>query len=660
MRKLFGFVLFLLALTGCAYIYALYFFIPEQITSRFAQVITRSGFDHVKYSRVSATGGAVGFHEVALDENGFGSVERVDVLYSPIGYIFSGGGANTIRVRNLRLTGELSENYELTLAGWQIESGFLKKLATLSADTVLIESSAVDLLSPHLGGLKFEFEGQIRRAPGKTSELTFIGRIKSRQSKLAFDSSITGTLSENGLLEITSKADELQIDLRDLKVNRASAEINFMKLPDSAPSIAMRGPAASVKWKSLPFGDVNFVVEHKDGDFNLFAEGKTQGPEKIDFSVGIKSSGQETNYDIVATPETFSLVSAFLLRNGLLKEGQPVPPLLANLKAPSLSLSFNDTIGTQPDTAGTWSLEAEEQGLSIEGDFFRKPDTQDVWSARCNKASFTEEGEEGSMAPPFFIEIPMACGIEWDGSVKPPKAVWSIRTDIKGEELHFGPVRLINITGLVGEQYLGDKYPDRRSVLSYTLPLKKDIPHKGQIKLNLDATGAGLIKSLDLSIYGGLIRAENFDLKGLSFPTKMTFKISDIDLAAYLGGLKISRLVAYGRMGGVLPLIKRKNGLTIKDGLLQSQEPGIIKMPESLSVTLFPGTDPQMTAIRQALKNYHYEFFELRLDGTVSSGVMISLNSRGTNPDMKDKKPIEMNLQIETQIGLLVEHMLAK
>ena len=156
------------------------------------------------------------------------------------------------------------------------------------------------------------------------------------------------------------------------------------------------------------------------------------------------------------------------------------------------------------------------------------------------------------------------------------------------------------------------------------------------------------------------MRVDNFDLKGLSFPSKMVFKITDINLTDYLGGLNISGLTVYGHLGGVIPLIRTKGNVSIKDGLLQSQAPGIIKLPETLSNTLFPGSDPQMQTIREALNNYHYEFFELRFDGTVSGGVMVSLYSRGTNPDMVDKRPIEMNFQIETEISVLVEHMLAQ
>lgn len=660
MRKLFGLLLVLSVLTGCAYLYALYFFIPEQMKYHFAETLARAGFEHVKYESVSASGGAVVFRGVTLDEKGFASVERVDVRYSPISYLLGGGHADLVKIHKLRLTGELSDAYALTLAGWQVGDDLTKKLAAFSANTVIIEESALDLLSPELGGLKFDFEGQLKQGGGKGGELGFFGRVKSKQSKLGFDSSVSGTLSKNGQLELTAKADELQIERGDLKVNRASAEITFTKFPQASPSIAIRALATSLSWRSMPFGDMNIIIEHKDGDLNLFAEGKAQGKDKIDFSIGIKSSGEEpTTYEIVASPENFSLLTAFLIRNGLIKEGLPLPPLLANLKSPALSVSFDDTILSEPEAVGTWSLEAEAQGLSLEGEFAKKPDKPETWAARCTKASFTEEAEDGSLAPPFYTDIPLFCAIEWDSRTKPAQAIWGIRADIKGEELHFGPIRLMKIAGQVGERYTGSGKPERRSTLTFELPIRKEIEHQGRIRINLDATGGGLIESLNLSIYGGTIRADNFDLKGLSFPPQMTFKVSDINLTDYLKDLNLPNMVVFGHLGGVVPLIRTKGGLTIKDGLLQSQEPGIIKMPESLSYTLFPGPDPQMTTIRAALKNYHFEFFELRLDGTVSGSTMITLNSRGNNPDLPDKKPIEMNLQIETQIGVLVEHMLA-
>lgn len=660
MRKLVGFILFFLFIGAGAYLYALFFVVPGKIQGRLSEALARSGFEQVKYARTSASPGSVIFHEIRLDEKGFGAIEQVEISYSPLSFLLNGSGADLVKVKNLRLTGEISEDSGLTLAGWAIEDDLLKRLAGLSAETVLFEGAVVDLFSPVLGGLKLVFEGQAKRGGGENGEVSFLGRVRSKQAKLSFDSSVTGTLSEGGQLDITAKADELQVEVESLKLNRSSAQVNFVKYPDTAPTIAVQALATSLSWRNLPFGDMNIVIELKDGDFNLFAEGKAQGTEKINFSVGIKSGGEEkdTAYEVVITPENFSLLTSFLFRNGILKEGQAIPPLLANLKNPSLTFSFDDKILEGGETQGVWSLESEAQGLAIEGIFTKTDKAAAIWEARCKKASFTDEAEEGSLAPPFYTDIPLDCFIRWDGSVQPPQALWAAKTQIEDEEIHFGPLHLINITGLIGEKFNGNGPPERRSSLSFSLPLRKEISHKGKIALNLDATGAGLFESLDLSIYGGHVRAENFDLKGLSFPSPMTFKISDIDLEKYTKGLNLKTLSVTGRLGGVIPLFKNKDGLTIKSGLIQSQEPGVIKMPESLSLILFPGTDKQMTKIRAALKNYHYEFFELRLDGTVSGGVMISLNSRGNNPLMKDKKPIEMNFQIETQIGLLVRHMI--
>ncbi|MCB1591398.1 MAG: YdbH domain-containing protein [Alphaproteobacteria bacterium] len=660
MRKLLGFVLVFLIALGCAYFYALYFYIPERIKSGFTDAIARAGFERFSYEESQSTAGLIIFRGITLDEKGFTKVEQVDVRYSPFTYLFQGGVADFIRVHRLRLTGEVSNDFDFSFAGWTLENGVFVKLAALSSKTLIFEGAAIDLYSPNLGGLKVLFDGQVKKNEARDGELAFLGRVKSQQKKFSFDASIMGTFSEKGVLDLKATADELQFDLDDFKLHRASAEITLLKYPDSLPTIAMRGPATSLKWRSLPFGDMNFVFERKDGEMNLFAEGKTLGPEKIDFSIGIKSGADGTNYDIVANPRDLPLLMTFLQRNALFKDKLPIPPLLANLKAPTLSLSFDDTLGKSPDFVGTWTLESEEQGLSIEGEFRRDENNEEAWLGNCTKASFTEEVEEGSLAPPFYTDIPLDCSLSWDGKTTPPGLTWTIKAVIENEELLFGPLRLLNIRGQVGEKYLGNGKAERRSVLAFNLPIKKGISHKGRIVLNLDADGSGLIKSLVLYIYGGQVRVDNFDLKGLSFPSKMVFKITDINLTDYLGGLNISGLTVYGHLGGVIPLTRTKGKLSIKDGLLQSQAPGIIKLPETLSNTLFPGSDPQMQTIREALNNYHYEFFELRFDGTVSGGVMVSLYSRGTNPDMVDKRPIEMNFQIETEISVLVEHMLAQ
>ncbi len=120
----------------------------------------------------------------------------------------------------------------------------------------------------------------------------------------------------------------------------------------------------------------------------------------------------------------------------------------------------------------------------------------------------------------------------------------------------------------------------------------------------------------------------------------------------------IKKFSISGEMGGILPLQRKDDKIYIKDGLLQSQEGGIVRLDESISNGLFPGSSKQMQKIRKALKNYHYEFFELRLDGKLSGAVMMTLSARGRNPDMKNKKPVELKLQIETELSLLFKPLL--
>ena len=114
-----------------------------------------------------------------------------------------------------------------------------------------------------------------------------------------------------------------------------------------------------------------------------------------------------------------------------------------------------------------------------------------------------------------------------------------------------------------------------------------------------------------------------------------------------------------GEIGGVLPIILKEGNIHVNDGILQSQSSGIIRIPPYLVSGLFPGGSQRMREIRATLHNYHYEYFELRMDGLLNERVLITLNSRGYNPDLKNKKSIDINLQIETQIALLFENMLA-
>ncbi|MCB1680692.1 MAG: YdbH domain-containing protein [Rhodospirillales bacterium] len=642
-------------LTG-VYYFALYWYIPGRIKDRFSQGLQNIGFEKVEFKSIEAEGGAVIFKNISLDPKSFSGVEELEIHYSPFSYLLFGGQADSITIRKLQLTGELSESYNLTLAGWKKDPGFLKVLGFIPAPVVFVEGAVLDVMHPKLGGLKLEFEGQVRKKSGSSGNVELLGRIRSTQKKLSFESTATGTVTADGSLDAEVKADQFQLELDDYKLNRSSGTAKISIPFGQGAQVHFEAVVPSMVWSSFPLGDTKLLLDIAPDQWSINSEGKTSGAESIPFSAKFKSAAEnKTSSEIKITPESFALLSNFLIKNSLLTFGQPIPQLLDKLKNPSVTFSYSeDPAKTESGPLkGQWNVDDADHTVALQGAFVFDSGKK-VLSALCEKAKFKylENFAKGT-------SVDVSCSLTWDGWMSSPVAKWDINADIKGFSLNFGPLRIGNIRGKIADNAEAETKKTQSVDFNFDLPLKSSIKYQGRIRFELEPPERANIETSSLFIYGGSIRTDKVPLPDFLFPDTLTLKVSDISLRQFFSDTNLPTFKIEGRMGGVIPLLKEGGALTIKDALLQSQDPGSIMLPESISKTLFPGDEPEMKAIRDALKNYHYEYFEFRLDGSLSEGVLMTLKSRGTNPDFKDKRPIEINLQIDTQVMFLIEHMLS-
>ena len=638
--------------------YALYWYIPDIIKARFAEGLQGLGFQSVAFESVSASGGAVTFNKISLDPKSFSGIDGIEIRYSPERYLLQGGQADSLRVRKLELTGEISSSLDVTIAGRKNDLSFLRGLKDIPAPAVIIEGATLELLHPDLGGLKMEFEGQIRKKSGKGGDVEILGRIKTAQKKLSFEGTVTGTVSADGSIKAPLKTEPLQFETEGFKMSRSSGSFNI-EIP-AGKSLSLTGEiiAASLNWRSIPLDDTKINIERKDTQFSMKAEGKTIGAEAIDFSASLKTNEQgQTSQDVSLRPKNLLLLRDFLAKNNLLSSDQALPSLLPSDTPLSITFDFGKT-ESKDAISGEWALVNPERSSGVQGSFLFNPETK-VLTGLCDKTSL-------ALPEAFFAQdnsgegLAINCSFSWDGQKSPPETKADVSASINGLTMGYGPLLLRNLRGDVSGIKGTDSAPQSfKADLNFDLPLKPSIKYQGKMRASITPPDQGAINSLIVSIYGGTVRTDPMPLRDMALPAQVTLKVSDISLRQFFADTPLPAFKIDGRMGGVIPLIKDGKTLDIKDALLQSQDPGVIMLPDSISGMLFAGDDPQMKAMRTALKNYHYEFFEFRMDGSISKGVLMTLNSRGTNPDLKDKRPIEINLQIDTQPSFLIEHMLS-
>ena len=258
MRNFLKFALFLSVMLGGTYVYVLLWYVPAQVEIRVSEALSKLGFGDAHIGSIESDFGKVTLKDISLDEKSFSQIGYLEANYTTFGYMLNDGLVERILVKELQLTGELSETFVPTIAGWQNGALLLDTLKKLPVKQMYLEDATVNLFSENLGGIQLDVEGQITRK--SESNLELLGRVKSRQKKITFTSKVSGNLSPSGNLELVSETTELQLALDDLRINRATSEATFIVFPDQTVSLTVQAIAGSMYWKAIPFQDVNITI----------------------------------------------------------------------------------------------------------------------------------------------------------------------------------------------------------------------------------------------------------------------------------------------------------------------------------------------------------------------------------------------------------------
>lgn len=663
-------LLFLCLLCAGAYFYALNVYIPQQIEQRVAASFSSLGFEDVKYETIDHGNGKIVFHSISLNKESFSGIESVSVEYSPLGFFLNNGNAEIITIKGLQLTGEITNDLKLTIAGWKNDGSMLRTLKGFPANLLVIDKGVINLLTESFDGIKVDCDLQIRQAD-KKSEI--LGHIVSKQKKLSFDSKITGKLNEKNNLEIVADAEDVQLDIQDLKINRAAAQINIMAFTYSAPDITIQAQAGSINWKKLPLLDANIVVERKDQNLNVYSEGRTLGDEAIEFTASMGYENDVETLEATFHPKHISDLVAYLKRNHLIGEEDSFPAFILNIENPEIVLETSAS-SIPGISRGKISFQPENQKFFVEGDYeynatknvlegtFYMPPTSLNQQVPSEDDPNLEALSTDTAALENAETISVSGMFRKDFNDITKKSRWALNFEFGPLAIAYGPIKLQNIKGKFSytDDDMGKKQTPRPSILDFSLPLNDNIPQSGKVVVNMDNSNEELIREITLKIYGGEVRTSSFNLQKGNLPQKLMLQVSDIDLGRFFSDAKLGKFKVSGKMGGVLPVEVVDGVLKISGGILQSQQGGSVSIPETISKGLFPGNEKQMVTIRKALKNYRYEFFEIRLDGIVSEALMMTLKAKGYNPDYMNQRPVELNLQIETPVSFLFDNIIKK
>lgn len=643
LKKTLAFCFLFLCLVISTYYYANSIYLPGKVESRVKEYFSSLGFETFDIGSIERKYDQVKFKDINLDPDGFSTISSITVKYAILPYLFNSQSAHEIIINKMNLTGDIGEDSTIRVSGWTWPKDITQKIRGIPTRKLKIEQTQISFLTADFGGLTLTVNGHIQNQ----SNITEIkAHVDTSQKNLSFTSKINGKIDQAGILSSEMILEDLSFERQDWSFRRGTANIKS-QYKDKMKFISADSQFASIKWGNIPLKDTHILLEpNKIGDFSLLSEGKVFGPENIEWSSHVSFKNGNVITKSTVTPEKLNDIITFLERNKNITLEDNLPDPLMNVESPIILIEGNKE--SDGSFSGKFDLMITSPNYTISGEYKKTLDGNTILGTVFSSP------KNIALADKAQIEVSTAGDFTISNIQNAPHIMWETRINIDSGHIDFGAIK---ITPLHGEFIYGSS-KNQTSAITFLPPLKPHIPYQTKVGLNVDKSNTLRLDDIQLKIYDGQIKSSQPLIIDGKVTNKNKLIVSDISLAQFFYDAGLRNFRVSGKIGGVIPLdIKDNKRILTSGAILQSQDRGIIQLPESIINGLFPGTSRQDFIIRQALKNFHYEFFEIRLDGNLKGLAMITINANGYNPDLYSKESINVNLQIETQISALFSNL---
>ncbi len=649
-KLLLTFIVSLVVVSAAASAYAYLVYIPDKIEVKMRQALNDLGIKELQLGKIERKNGETIFHDISLDRLGLSTIGSLSVNSSITQFLLNPDNVGKITIHNLNLTGELSQNFVVTISGWTEGNEFLKTFQNIPTKMLVIKDSNIDLLSDDLGGISLKYNAQIRILDSGDIDIKALAR--SRQKRLKFQSKINATLSNNGELSLNADTDQISLTYEDLDIKRGSAVINVTHSPNSvSPIISVESNIASIKWKGLPLRDVHAKLKMDRASNIIIAKGSTFGNKNVSWTSNISKIDGAYKSETIITPDKFSDLISFLKINKRLNKKTNFPAFILNSQKPKIFI--NTTVNKYNKIDGVFRFVNSTPKFTVNGNVYSDKEKNYIKGEfAAGNDNITVSNDNNSMS----FNISSSGKFVIRNINKEAKFDWYFVAKADEGKIDFGATKFLDIAEAFS--YNSNKPKKTKNFLRFKLPLKSGIEHIGKVNLNISDEKLPLFNTMLVRVYGGSIETQHPISSAGAISKQNKLIISDINLSNLFHDIDFGKIFISGRLGGVIPFKIDDQEININGAILQSQQNGIIKMTENMIKSLFPSNSAKDQQIREALKNYHYDFFEIRLDGDLNDRVMVSINANGYNPDTKDKEPVDISLQIETQISRLFKNLL--
>ena len=179
------------------------------------------------------------------------------------------------------------------------------------------------------------------------------------------------------------------------------------------------------------------------------------------------------------------------------------------------------------------------------------------------------------------------------------------------------------------------------------------------ISLALDGDGTLQLESATMQFAGGEVTAAPARWQMDTDPEPLNLHVTGVDVGMLFALADMDDLTASGTLDGTIPVRLADGDVIVEGARLESRQPGELHyLPEDVPAGL--GTDDaSLDLVLEALSNFHYERLNVDLQRAAGGETEVGLHIAGSNPDLYDGYPIELNISLTGALDRIVRDSLA-
>jgi len=155
------------------------------------------------------------------------------------------------------------------------------------------------------------------------------------------------------------------------------------------------------------------------------------------------------------------------------------------------------------------------------------------------------------------------------------------------------------------------------------------------------------INSITGNIANGQIMSQAIDIQTNKPKYYFDINVKNIDLSKIVNMIHQEKLHATGILNGKLPITIDTHGFTIKNGMLVSSKPGVIRFTALKESTIVKKANKSLQMTLKALSDFHYRQLKILINhNSKTNETTLSINISGKNPDFYDGHLVKFNIKL--------------